>query len=146
MTVPNVPAGYHTVTPYLVVHNVPGLIEFLGQAFDATVTERMTAPDGGVAHAAVRIGDSMVMMGEARDMPVRPAMLLLYVPDADAMYRRALLAGATSVREVADQFYGDRTGGVKDSFGNEWWVATHKEDVSPQEMQRRMAAMQKTTA
>jgi uncharacterized glyoxalase superfamily protein PhnB len=134
-----VPDNFHTVTPYLVVADVARLVDFLKQAFDAVETERMAGPDGAVMHATVRIGDSMVMMGRAGEgFPPMPTMLYLYGPDADASYRRALKAGATSVREVRDEFYGDRSGGVKDFAGNQWWVATHKEDVSPEEMKRRM--------
>lgn len=134
-----VPDGYHTVTPYLTVKGVAGLIDFLKQAFDAVETERLPGPDGKVGHAEVRIGDSVVMMGEAPGEPM-PAMLYLYVADADASYKRALEAGATSLMEPADQFYGDRSGGVKDPFGNCWYVATRKENVSPEELRRRAQA------
>jgi PhnB protein len=141
MAVRPIPEGYHTVTPYLVVPGVPELIEFLKQAFDARETGRFAGPDGTIMHAEVRIGDSPVMMGEpAGGVQPIPAMLHLYVEDVDAAYRRALAAGATSVREPADQFYGDRSAGVKDCFGNQWWMATHVEDVSPEEMERRAAA------
>ncbi|MGH2454359.1 MAG: VOC family protein [bacterium] len=140
MTVKPVPEGYHTVTPYLIVRGVPQLLDFLKRAFDAVETERQTR-DGVVTHAEVRIGDSVVMMGEAGDRnPPKPAMLYLYVKDADALYNRALQAGATSARELADEFYGDRVGAVKDSGGNEWWIATHQEDVSPEELARRAEA------
>ena len=99
--------------------------------------ERLQTPDGRIMHAEVRIGDSVVMMGEASDdNPPIPAMLHLYLEDADAAYRRALAAGATSLREPEDQFYGDRTSGVQDAFGNQWWLATHIEDVPADEMQR----------
>ena len=138
MTVKPVPDGYHTVTPYLVVQDVAGLTDFLEQAFDAQEMVRMGSPGGSIMHAEVRIGDSMVMMGEAgENNPPMPAMLHLYLEDADAAYRRALEAGAISLREPEDQFYGDRTAGVKDDFGNQWWLATHIEDVTPEEMQRR---------
>jgi uncharacterized glyoxalase superfamily protein PhnB len=135
------PEGYHTITPYLVVRNAGGLIDFLKQVFDAEETERMQRPDGSLMHAEVRIGDSVVMMSEAtgENAPL-PAMLHVYLEDTDAAYRRALAAGATSLREPADQFYGDRTAGVQDAFGNQWWMATHIEDVSPEEMQRRAKA------
>ena len=141
MAVKPIPEGYHTVTPYLVVPGVARLIEFLQQAFDAEERHRMARPDGTIMHAEVRIGDSIVMMGEATGefQPI-PAMIHLYVADVDAAYRRALAAGATSVREPTDQFYGDRTGGVKDASGNQWWIATHVEDVPPEEMKRRSEA------
>jgi PhnB protein len=139
-----IPDGYHTVTPYLVVPRVAELIDFLKQAFGAEETFRMPRPDGAIAHAEVRIGDSMVMMGEpmGQFQPML-AMVHLYVDDADAMYKRALEAGATSVREPTDQFYGDRTAGVKDPAGNQWWIATHKEDVAPDELARRAEAAMK---
>jgi PhnB protein len=98
----------------------------------------MTRPDGGVGHCEVRIGDSIVMTGEPQDQSkARPSNLYVYVVDVDATCRRALACGARSEREPADQFYGDRSGGFTDASGNIWWIATHKEDVSPEEMQRR---------
>jgi len=136
-----IPDGYHTVTPYLVVSGVARLLEFQQQAFGATVIERMTRPDGTVMHAEVRLGDSMVMLGEPQEASqAMPAMLYLYLEDVDAVYRRALAAGATSVREPATQFYGDRNCGVRDACGNQWWIATHVENVSPEEMKRRASA------
>ena len=135
------PPDHNTVSPYLVVHGVPGLLEFMGRVFGAQELHRTATPDGQVRHAEARIGDTVIMMGEATAaFPVRPAMLHVYVPDADAVYRRALEAGAISLREPADQFYGYRTGGVQDAFGNQWWMATHKEDVSDDEIARRMAS------
>jgi len=140
-TKPNpIPEGYSTVTPYLCVVEAAKLIEFLKQAFAAEVIVRMDGPDGSVMHAEVKIGDSIVMMGQVPAERATRAMLHLYVTDADATYKKALAAGATSVREMADQFYGDRSGGVRDAFGNDWHIATHVEDVSPEEMKRRMAA------
>jgi PhnB protein len=136
-----IPDGYHTVTPYLVVPDARRLLEFVKQAFDAEIKFEMAGPGGGIAHAEFRIGDSMVMCGQAGgEHPPFPAMLHLYVQDADAMFNQAVAAGAEVVRPMADQFYGDRSGGVKDAFGNTWWVSTHVEDVSPEEMKRRMAA------
>ena len=141
MAVSPVPAGYHTVTPYLVVKGAKSLIQFCQKAFDAKSAVCHETPEGAVMHGEVRIGDSVVMMAEASGQhAATPAMLHLYVPDVDAWYRRAIAAGATSIREPADQFYGDRSGGVKDAFGNQWWLSTHKEDVSPEEMERRMKA------
>jgi PhnB protein len=121
------------------VQGVAKLIEFLKQAFDAQEIHRpMLRPDGTIMHAEVRIGDSVVMMGEpmGERMPM-PGSLYLYVHDTDAVYHRALQAGATSLMEPADQFYGDRTAGVQDLVGNHWWIAIHKEDVSPEELARR---------
>ena len=144
-TSPNpIPEGYATVTPYLCVVEAAKLIEFLKQAFAAEVIVRMDGPDGSVMHAEVKIGDSMVMIGQVPAERATRAMLHLYVADADATYKKALAAGATSVREMADQFYGDRSGGVRDAFGNDWYIATHVEDVSPEEMKRRMAAQATT--
>lgn len=134
-----IPDGYHNVTPYLCVPGVASLLEFLEQAFGAELShECMRLPDGRVMHAEVKIGDSRVMMGEpaGRWSPM-PASLYLYVEDVDAVYARAVKAGGASVMEPADQFYGDRHGGVRDPSGNIWWIATHKEDVPPEELKRR---------
>ena len=136
-----IPQGYGTVTPFLCVAEAAKLIDFLKQAFAAEVVFRMDRPDGAVAHAEVKIGDSKVMIGTPAPGQETQAMLHLYVPDTDAVYASAMAAGATSLREPADQFYGDRSGGVRDLSGNQWWIATHIEDVTPQEMERRMAAM-----
>lgn len=141
MSVKPIPDGYHAVTPYLIVPGVASLIEFLRQAFDAEVLNRTDRPDGTVMHAEVQIGDSRIMLGEARpEWPAMPTTLYLYVPDADATYQRAIAAGAASLFPPTDQFYGDRQGGVKDASGNLWWIATHIEDVAPDEMERRAAA------
>jgi uncharacterized glyoxalase superfamily protein PhnB len=138
MAVKAIPDGHHSVTPYLVVRGVARLIELLKQAFAAEEVNRTARPDGTIAHAQVRIGDSMVMMGEpGPDHPPMPAMLYLYVEDVDAVYQRALRAGAVSVMAPADMFYGDRNAGVKDECGNQWWIATHKEDLTPEELARR---------
>ena len=102
---------------------------------------RHPTPEGRVMHAEVQIGDSRIMVAEVcGEWNPIPAMLHVYVNDADATYRTAIEAGATSLQEPTDQFYGDRSGGVKDAFGNHWWIATHKEDISPEEMQKRSAA------
>ena len=142
MPVKAVPEGYHSITPYLTVQGVAQLIEFAKAAFDAKEKERIMGPDGRIAHAEVRIGNSVVMMGEARgDWKPMPSTIYLYTADADATYQRALKAGATSVAEPANQFYGDRHGGVRDPVGNIWWIATHIEDVSPEELQKRARAL-----
>jgi uncharacterized glyoxalase superfamily protein PhnB len=144
MAVKPIPEGYHTVTPYLVVREVSQLIDFMKQAFAAEEVMRMTRPDGSIGHAEVKIGDSRVMLGGAGgDYPPMPAMLHLYVEDADAIYRQALQAGATSLREPVTEFYGDRMAGVKDLSGNQWWIATRVEDISVEEMARREAALAK---
>ncbi|MBI4617693.1 MAG: VOC family protein [Planctomycetes bacterium] len=138
------PRSYTRVIPYLVVSGATGLVEFIERALDGKTTERVPGDDGTVRHAEVRIGDSMVMVGEAGSAKEpMPAMLYVYVPDADATYRRALAEGATSIQEPADTFYGDRNAGVKDPCGNQWWVATHKEDLTPEEIARRAAALGK---
>ena len=139
--IPYKPEGYHTVTPYLVVKDVAKLIEFIKHAFDGKLTEQMDQPDGNITHAEMRIGDSVVMMGQASENePPTTTMLYLYLEDTDAAYRQSLSAGASSLREPRDEFYGDRSAGVKDAFGNQWWMATHIEEVPPEEMQRRAAA------
>ena len=142
MTVKPIPDGYHTVTPYLVVPGVAGLIEFLKQAFGAQETHRTVRPDGNVMHAQVQIGSSPVMMGEPMgDQPPIPAALYLYFKDTDTVYRRAIEAGGESVMEPADQFYGDRNAGVKDPSGNLWWIATRKEDLTAEEIEKRAQAL-----
>ncbi|MBZ5561886.1 MAG: VOC family protein [Acidobacteriia bacterium] len=145
MAVSPIPKGYHSITPYLVVPGISKLIEFLKEAFGAVVTETPTTrPDGTVAHAEVKIGDSIVMMGEPMGQwKAMPCVLYLYVPDIDEVYRKALQAGAKSLQEPADQFYGDRNGGVVDPAGNMWWIGTHKEDVPPEEMAKRAEAAMK---
>jgi PhnB protein len=136
-----IPEGYHSVTPYLVVSGAPRVIEFLERTFHASEISRHTRPDGSIMHAEVRVGDSIIMIGEATgEWPAMPSGLYVYVEDVDAAYRRALQAGATSIAEPKDQFYGDRSGGVKDPSGNTWWIGTHVEDVSPEELERRQQA------
>jgi PhnB protein len=142
--VKHIPDGYHTVTAYITVDDARKFIDFIKAAFDATVPELLTDDEGNPRHAEAQIGDSRVMIGQARgEWKARPATLYLYLPDVDATYKRALGAGATSLMEPSDQFYGDRNGGVEDAFGNWWWLATHVEDVALDEMQRRMAAQAK---
>jgi PhnB protein len=133
-----IPDGYHSVTPYLTVADLPRMLEFVQAAFGATIHEAIAGEDGRIRHAEVQLGDSKVMIGQAReDYPPRPGSLYLYVEDTDANYQRAIAAGAKSLMEPADQFYGDRHGGIEDPLGNYWWIATHVEDVTPEEMERR---------
>jgi len=133
-----VPDGFHTVTPYLVVSDAAALIRFTEQAFDATLVSSHEDQNGNVAHAEIQIGDSRIMLGQGNaEWPPMPCMIHLYVEDSDAVYRKALEAGGESVREMEDMFYGDRSGGVKDPTGNQWWISTHVEDVPPEEMARR---------
>jgi len=138
MKVKPIPEGYHTITPYLAVHKVSKTIDFLKQAFAAEEVMRHTMPDGRVMNAAIRIGNSMVMMGERpADQKAWPAMLYLYVEECDAVYRQAIEAGGKSIMEPIDQFYGDRSGAVEDPSGNQWWIATHIEDMSDEELMER---------
>jgi len=132
-----IPDGFHTVTPYLLVKDARRQIDFLKRAFNATEIMCHDFGDGHV-HAEVKIGDSMIMIGQMETPS--PTMLYLYVNDADAEYKRAIAAGATIVEAVSDKFYGDRSGGIKDPLGNTWWVSTHKEEVPREEMRKRMAA------
>jgi PhnB protein len=134
------PSGFHTVNPYLIVHGAARLLEFLKQAFEAEeVGRRFERPDGAIMHAAVRIGDSMVEVGDAPGEELSAA-LHMYIEDPDAVYRRAIEAGGTSLREPMTTFYGERSAGVKDPCGNSWWLACQVEDVSEEEVLRRMKA------
>jgi PhnB protein len=137
-----IPEGYHTVTPYLVVRGAQKEIDFAKKAFGAQLAfEPLRRPDGSIMHAELTIGDSRLMMSDADERhPAMASMLHLYVPNVDAAYQRAISAGGSSVMEPADQFYGDRSGGVKDPFGNQWWIGTHKEDLAPAELKRRAEA------
>ena len=136
-----IPEGYHSLTPIVVVERAPRLIDFLKQVFNAQEEEVYKGPDGRVIHAELRIGDSIIMLTDANpQFPALPAMVNVYTEDVDAAYKRALEAGATSLREPSNQFYGDRTAGIKDVYGNQWWIATHVEDVSEEELEKRMKA------
>ena len=135
-----IPDGYHVVTAAFRVAGCGKAIEFLKEAFGARVRDRYDGPDGSVMHAEVKIGDSVVMCGDAGAAPFGPFPLfaMIYVKDVDKVFRRAVDAGATVVRPLQDQFYGDRNGTVRDAWGNEWTISTHKEDVSHKENLRRM--------
>lgn len=140
-----IPDGFHTVTPYLIVEGAERTIKFLQQAFGAELASEATKrPDGTIMHATLRIGDSMVMLADASEhAKASPVMIYLYVPNVDAAYQLALKAGGTSIMEPSDQFYGDRSGGVKDHAGNSWFIGTHIEDVKPAELKKRAADMHK---
>ena len=144
-----IPEGYGAVTPYLIVDGAARAIEFYKEAFGAEETFRMEGPGGRVGHAEIKIGDSHIMLADEHpEMGARgprsfggsPISLALYVEDVDATVSRAVEAGAKLTRPVANQFYGDRTGGLEDPFGHAWYVATHVEDVSEEEMKKRAAA------
>jgi PhnB protein len=150
MAVKYIPDGYHTATPYLIVKGAARAIDFYKQAFGATELMRFPGPGGTIGHAEIKIGDSPIMLAdEVPQMGYRsphsiggsPVSLMLYVQDVDKVVDRAIKAGAKLERPVADQFYGDRNGTIQDPFGHIWTISTHKEDVSPEEMQRRAAAM-----
>lgn len=137
----NPPESYHTITPSIVVENPAPVIEFLTNVLGATERMRMDMPDGSLGHAEFQIGDSVLMLGQASETnPGATCALYVYVEDVDATHDRAVVAGATSFMAPEDQFYGDRVGAVRDPFGNTWTFATQVEEVSPEEMARRMAA------
>src|SRR6476661_5649104 len=139
---PYKPEGYQSVIPYLHVKGAAKLIAFMKEVFDAKEIAVYPRPDGTVGHAAVRIGDSVVELADGgQDWPAMPCALQVYVPDTDAAYRRALKAGASSLVEPANQFYGDRSASVRDSCGNNWYIATQVEVVSREEVDKRIAAM-----
>ena len=149
MAIQPIPAGYHSVTPYMIVDGAADAIEFYEQAFGASELMRIPGANGKVMHAEIEIGDSPVMLSdEFPDLGAKgpkalggsPTSLMIYVEDVDAVFRRALEAGATEIRPVQDQFYGDRSGTLTDPFGHQWTLATHVEDVSGEELQRRVAA------
>jgi len=155
MAVKPIPDGYHSVTPYLVVKGAAKALDYYQKAFGAAVLMRLDGPDGKVGHAEFKIGDSIIMIGdEVPQMgivgPTNPGRcgvgLMIYVEDVDKVFQRAVAAGGTIQRPLADQFYGDRNGTIVDPFGHSWTVSTHKEDVSPEEIERRIAAMPKPPA
>jgi PhnB protein len=152
MAVKPIPDGYHTATPYLIVKGADRAIDFYQRAFGAKEVMRFNQPDGRVAHAEVKVGDSILMLAdEFPEMGARspqalggtPVSIVLYVPDVDALSKQAIAAGVKVLRPVKDQFYGDRSGTFEDPFGHVWTLATHKEDVSHEEMSRRMEAAMK---
>jgi PhnB protein len=147
-----IPAGYAGVTPYLIVRDATRALDFYRKAFGATEVMRFPTPEGTIAHAEMKIGDGLFMLAdEAPEQGYRspeslggtPVSLMFYVRDVDAVFARAVSAGAAVQRAVKDQFYGDRSGTLTDPFGHVWTIATHVEDVSGEEMERRMAAMAK---
>ena len=148
MAVKPIPDGYHSVTPYLILDNATAALEFYKKALGAVELMRFPAPGGKIGHAEIKIGDSPVMLADespemnarsARTIGGSPISLMVYVEDVDALVARAVAAGAKLVRPVANQFYGDRTGGIDDPFGFHWYIATHIEDVPPDELEKRAA-------
>ncbi len=152
MPVNHVPDGYHSVTPYLIVKGASRAIDFYKSAFGATEIMRFPGPNNSIAHAELRIGDSVIMLADEGPQGLHrspdayggsPVSLMIYVPDVDKTFKQAIANGATEARAVQDQFYGDRSGNLVDPFGHVWTVATHVEDVSAEEMKRRMEALPK---
>jgi PhnB protein len=150
-----IPDNYHRVTPYLIVKGAADAIDFYKKIYGATEIMRMPGPDGKIGHAELKIGDSVIMLADEnlemghkspRSVGGSPVSLVLYVQDVDRTVKNAVEAGSKLVRPVADQFYGDRTGGLVDPFGHEWYLATHIEDVSPEEMKKRADAMMAAAA
>jgi len=145
-----IPDGYHSVQPYLALNGAAQGIEFYKDVFGAEELMRMPGPDGTVGHAELRVGDSIIMLADESaeiefrspdDLGGSSVTILLYVDDCDAVFRRAVEAGATGEREPADQFYGDRASTIRDPFGHRWFIHTSVEDVSPEEMERRVQAL-----
>jgi PhnB protein len=139
-TVRPIPVDAQPLTPFVSIDDVGTFIEFVKEAFAGSVAYMMKSDDGVVRHCRLDIGGSQLMVSAGTDLfKPMPCMLHLYVDDVDAVYRRATKAGASSLRDPTDQFYGDRSAGVEDRWNNQWWLATHTEDVSPAEMRRREA-------
>jgi PhnB protein len=151
MPVQPIPAGYHTVTPYLIIKGAAKALEFYKKAFGATEHLCLPQPGGKIAHAEIKIGDSIIMLAdEVPEMGYlgpeslggkSPVSIVLYVENVDSMFKQAIAAGGKELRPLADQFYGDRSGTLADPFGHVWTIATHVEDVSKEEVDRRFAAM-----
>jgi PhnB protein len=150
--VKHVPDGYHTATPYLILAGASEAIEYYKKVFGATELYRLEGPDGKVGHAEIQIGDSRLMMADEhpqmghkspRSLNGTPVSIVLYVKDCDAVFKKAVAAGGKVQMELKDQFYGDRSGTLQDPYGHVWTISTHVEDVDPNELERRAAAMMK---
>jgi PhnB protein len=148
MTKP-IPDGYHSVTPYLIINGAADALEYYKKAFGATELFRMPAPEGKIGHAEIKIGDSPIMLADEfpemgykspKSLGGSPVSIMIYVDDVDTVFKQAVDAGGKEQRPIKDQFYGDRSGTLEDPFGHVWHVATHKEDISPEEMERRAKA------
>ena len=151
MSAKPIPDGYHSVTPYLIVKGAAEAIVFYQRAFGATELFRVPGPGDAVMHAEIKIGDSIIMLADEfpqmdalgpKTIGGSPVGLMLYLPDVDEAFHRAIAAGAKELRPLQNQFYGDRSGTVEDPFGHKWTITTHIEDVSSEEIERRMAAME----
>ena len=149
------PDGYHTATPYLILNDATRALEFYKKAFGAEELMRLPMPGGRIGHAEIQIGDSRIMLADEnpsigarspKTLGGTPVSIMLYVDDVDSRYKQAIAAGAKELRGVKDQFYGDRSGCLTDPFGHQWTIATHKEDVSEEEMNRRMQTFMKEHA
>jgi PhnB protein len=149
MAVKAIPDGYHSVTPYLIISGATEAIEYYKKAFGATELMRIDAPGGKIGHAEIKIGDSPIMLADEfpemgykspKTLGGSPVSIMIYVEDVDTVFRQAIAAGGKEQRPVKDQFYGDRSGTLEDPFGHVWHVATHKEDVSAEEMEQRASA------
>jgi PhnB protein len=143
VVVKGVPDAYQTLIPYFAVSDAAALLEFVKAAFGAAQGETIRGPDGAIRHAEARIGDCVLMVGQSATS--RPNTTYMYVPDVDAAYRRAMSApgAAKSLRTPTAEWYGDRSAAVEDAWGNQWWLATHIEDMSPEELERRAAAVKR---
>lgn len=144
-----IPEGYHSVTPYLSIKGAAAAIDYYKQVFGATELFRMPGPDGKIGHAEIKIGNSPIMLADEfpemefvspKTLGGSPVGLMIYVDDVDTMYKQAISAGAQEIKPLQNQFYGDRSGTLKDPFGHVWTVATHIEDVPPEELEQRAAA------
>lgn len=151
MPVKPIPEGYHSVTPYLIIKGATAAIDYYKKVFGATEIMRFPTPDGQIGHAELKIGDSPIMLAD--EMPGRgyvspktlggtPVSIMIYVNDVDTVFKKAVDTGAQVDQPIKDQFYGDRSGTIHDPFGHVWTIATHKEDVTPEEMKRRMSSLQ----
>ncbi len=153
MAVKPIPEGYRSVTPYLIIKGASRAIDFYKNSFGATEIMRFPGPNSTIAHAEIKIGDSIIMLADEQPQQQyrspeafggSPVSLMIYVPDVDKTFKQAVTNGAKETRAVQDQFYGDRSGNLVDPFGHVWTIATHVEDVSMDEMKRRMEALPKS--
>ncbi|MGP4931398.1 VOC family protein [Pseudoalteromonas nigrifaciens] len=148
MAVSAIPKGYHSITPYLIINGAQQAIDFYCAAFDAQLVMQMPMPEGGIAHAEIKIGNSHIMISDMcpnahfkspTELGGTPVSIMLYVDDVDTVFAKTIALGAKEIRPVHDQFYGDRAGTLQDPFGHVWTIGTHKEDINEQELRKRMA-------